>query len=235
MLLTAEPVALKTRFADVRRTTEQLAVPLSSEDQTAQSMPDASPTKWHRAHTSWFFEEFVLAPRGAYQVFDPTFRYLFNSYYEAVGPRHPRPQRGLVTRPGVVEIARYRAYVDRAMAELLASVDDTSSGGLIDLGCHHEQQHQELLPMDAKQLLAGPPFAPVYVARPVEEDVDAVPLTWRGLDGGLHEIGHTGDGFAFDNEGPRHVVHLQPFEIAQRAVTNADWFDFIADGGYRRA
>src|SRR4051794_37667660 len=165
---------------------------------------DASPTKWHRAHTSWFFEEFVLAPRGAYQVFDPTFRYLFNSYYEAVGPRHPRPQRGLVTRPGVVEIARYRAYVDRAMTELLASVDDTTSGGLIDLGCHHEQQHQELLLMDAKHLLAGHPFAPVYVARPVEEDVDPVPLTWRGLDGGLHEIGHTGDGFAFDNEGPRH-------------------------------
>src|SRR3954452_6367150 len=236
MLLTSTPTERLAQLREVRTLTETLASRLSSEDQTAQSMPDASPTKWHRAHTSWFFEEFVLTPRGDYQVFDPTFRYLFNSYYEAVGPRHPRPQRGLVTRPGVAEIARYRAHVDRAAGELLASGDTSPTvNALVELGCHHEQQHQELLLMDAKHLLARHPFFPVYVPRPADDDADAPPLTWRGLDGGLYEIGHDGDGFAFDNEGPRHVVHLQPFEIANRVVTNADWFDFIADGGYRRA
>jgi len=223
------------RYRQVRSLTDELAARLSAEDQTAQSIPEASPTKWHRAHTSWFFEQFVLSSRADYKVFDPTFGYFFNSYYEAVGPRHPRPQRGLVTRPGIAEIGLYRAHVDRAMTELLTAGDDRPGrDALIDLGCHHEQQHQELLLMDAKHLLALHPFSPEYVPRSTENDADAPPLTWRGKDGGLQQIGHDGDGFAFDNEGPRHVVYLQPFEIANRAVTNAEWFEFIADGGYRR-
>src|SRR3954454_24750707 len=159
MVLAAEPVDLKIRFDEVRRATEQLAAPLSPEDQTAQSMPEASPTKWHRAHRSGFFEEFVLTPRGDCQVFDPTFRYLFNSYYEAAGPRHPRPQRGLVTRPGVAEIGRYRAYVEEHLAARLGAGSlDERGAELAELGCHHEQQHQELILMDAKHLLSGHPF-----------------------------------------------------------------------------
>jgi ergothioneine biosynthesis protein EgtB len=230
MLLTSTIPDLSVRLLAVRDLTERLAAPLSAEDQTAQSMTDASPTKWHRAHTSWFFEEFVLGPAGGYRVFDPSYRYLFNSYYEAVGPRHPRPQRGLVTRPGIAEIARYRTYVQEELVRL----------DLVELGCHHEQQHQELLLMDAKHLLAGHPFNPVYIDRAIEPDVPSPPLTWRRVDGGLVDIGHVGavssraghDGFAFDNEGPRHTVLLQPFEIAERNVTNADWLEFMADGGY---
>ncbi|HVI34700.1 MAG TPA: DinB family protein, partial [Gaiellales bacterium] len=163
MLLSPPRHDIGAQFAAVRELTERLAGRLSAEDQTAQSMPDASPTKWHRAHTSWFFEEFVLAPGGSYDVFDPTFRYLFNSYYEAVGPRHPRPQRGLVTRPGAEEIRRYRAYVDQQLADrLTAGTLDDGALELTELGCHHEQQHQELLLMDAKHLLSCHAFAPAY-------------------------------------------------------------------------
>jgi ergothioneine biosynthesis protein EgtB len=235
MLLSPPRQDLGGQFRSVRELTEALARRLSAEDQTAQSMPDASPTKWHRAHTSWFFEEFVLGPSGGYDIFDPTFRYLFNSYYEAVGPRHPRPQRGLVTRPGIEDIRRYRAYVDEHLDNTLsAGTLDDRGLGLTELGCHHEQQHQELLLMDAKHLLSCHAFAPVYVDRPAEPDVAAPALTWRGVDGGGYEIGHEGAGYAFDNEGPRHRVHLEPFEIAERAVTNADWLEFIADGGYRQ-
>ena len=233
MLLTSTIPDLSVQLLAVRDLTERLAAPLSAEDQTAQSMTDASPTKWHRAHTSWFFEEFVLGPAGDYRVFDPSYRYLFNSYYEAVGPRHPRPHRGLVTRPGITEIARYRIYVQEELVRRLSagSLDDRGLD-LVELGCHHEQQHQELLLMDAKHLLAGHPFNPVYIDRSIEPDVPSTPLTWRCVDGGLVDIGHAGDGFAFDNEGPRHTVLLQPFEIAERAVTNADWLEFMADGGY---
>src|SRR5947209_700798 len=235
MLVVASPLDVTSRVADVRARTEELAAPLSPEDQTAQSMPDASPTKWHRAHTSWFFEEFVLGPLPGYDVFDPTYRYLFNSYYETVGKRHPRPARGLVTRPGVVEIARYRSYVERALTRRIEHGDLDERGlDLVELGCHHEQQHQELLLMDAKHLLAGHPFDPVYVPRPAEPDVDAAPSAWRAVDGGIVEIGHDGSGFGFDNEGPRHRVLLAPFEIATRAVTNGDWLQFMADDGYRR-
>jgi ergothioneine biosynthesis protein EgtB len=233
MLLTSTIPDLSVQLLAVRDLTERLAAPLSAEDQTAQSMTDASPTKWHRAHTSWFFEEFVLGPAGDYRVFDPSYRYLFNSYYEAVGPRHPRPQRGLVTRPGIAEIARYRIHVQEELVRRLSagSLDDRSLD-LVELGCHHEHQHQELLLMDAKHLLAGHPFNPVYVNRQIEPDVPSAPLTWRRVDGGLVEIGHDGEGFAFDNEAPRHTVLLQPFEIAERAVTNADWLEFMAAGGY---
>ena len=222
-------------FAGVRALTETLAERLSPEDQTAQSMPDASPTKWHRAHTSWFFEEFVLGGQDGYRVYDPSYRFLFNSYYETVGARHPRPRRGLVTRPGVAEIGRYREYVERALAARLTAGSLTDRElELTELGCHHEQQHQELLLMDAKHLLADHPFDPVYVERPAEPDVPATPQGWRSVAGGVVEVGHDGTGFAFDNEGPRHQVLLQPFEIADRAVTNEDWLAFMADDGYRR-
>ena len=234
-MLLASRTDLTSTFADVRALTERLASRLSPEDQTPQSMPDASPTKWHRAHTSWFFEEFILGPRDDYAVFDPTYRYLFNSYYEAVGARHPRPKRGLVTRPGVADIGRYREYVETAVATRLdAGAFTERELELTELGCHHEQQHQELILMDAKHLLAGHPFDPVYVDRPVEPDVDVPAQGWRRVAGGLVEVGHAGDGFAFDNEGPRHQVFLPPFEIADRAVTNSDWLAFMADDGYRR-
>ena len=234
MLLTA-PHDLTSTFTSVRALTEKLAGRLSPEDQTAQSMTDASPTKWHRAHTSWFFEEFILGQQESYRLYDPSYRYLFNSYYEAVGARHPRPQRGLVTRPGAAEIGRYREYVESALAARLAAGTLTDRElQLTEMGCHHEQQHQELLLMDAKHLLAGHPFDPVYVDRDPEPDVAAAPQGWRSVAGGIVEVGHDGNGFAFDNEGPRHEVLLQPFEIADRAVTNEDWLAFMADDGYRR-
>jgi ergothioneine biosynthesis protein EgtB len=234
LTLTA-PVDL-TRLAGVRAVrelTERLAAPLSPEDQTAQSMTDASPTKWHRAHTSWFFEEFLLGPAGR-EAYDARYRYLFNSYYEAVGPRHPRPDRGLVTRPGAEEIGRYRAHVDAQLAELVDAGLDGEQETVLELGLNHEQQHQELLVMDAKHLLGGQPFGPVYAERPGDEPVASPPLTWRAVEGGLVEVGHDGDGFGYDNEGPLHTVWLEPFEIAERAVTNGDWLTFLADGGYER-
>jgi len=231
MLVAAD---LSTNFMAVRELTELLARPLTPEDQTAQSMTDASPTKWHRAHTSWFFEEFVLGPAGGYQVYDDTYRYLFNSYYETVGARHPRPHRGLVTRPGVVEIGRYRDYVQQALARRLIDGGlDERALDLVELGCHHEQQHQELLLMDAKHLLAGHPFDPVYVERAPDAGATNPSLSWRRVDGGLVEIGHDGDSFAFDNEGPRHAFYVAPFEIAERAVTVGDWLEFMSDDGYR--
>ncbi|WP_035718872.1 ergothioneine biosynthesis protein EgtB [Gordonia shandongensis] len=225
------------RFREVRAVTDTLASRLSAEDQTPQSMPEASPTKWHRAHTTWFFEEFILRSVPTYAVFDERFRYLFNSYYEAVGDRHPRPERGLVTRPGIDEIAAYRRHVDDAMVDLLrrgALGDDALA--LLELGCNHEQQHQELLLMDVKHLFSTVPMSPgpVYVERGADAPAESDPLRWRSVAGGVTEIGAHGDGFAYDNEGPRHRVFLEDFEIARRPVTNADWWEFMADGGYRR-
>ncbi len=223
------------RFLAVRDLSERLAAPLSAEDQTVQSMPDASPTKWHLAHTTWFFETFVLRPHApGYRVFDAAYEYLFNSYYEAVGPRHPRPQRGLLSRPGVAEIMAYRRHVTGAMGDLLgrgaANVAD-----LVELGLQHEQQHQELILMDAKHMLSLNPLRPAYrpaVARAVAAEAGA--LAWIGFDGGLVEIGHAGEGFAFDNEGPRHRVWLNPFRLASRPTNCGEYLAFIEDGGYRR-
>ncbi len=225
---------LLARFTDVRALTDRLAGLLSPEDQVAQSMPDASPTKWHRAHTSWFFEEFLLDPAGGYESFDSAFRFLFNSYYEAVGPRHPRPQRGLITRPDCAKVGTYRAYVDEHMAVALESGRLNDAAGLVSLGLNHEQQHQELLVMDAKHLLSCHPFGPAMIERAPDVNETPMPLTWRAVEGGLHEVGHDGEGFAYDNEGPQHRVHLETFEIAERAVTNADWRAFMDDGGYQR-
>lgn len=233
--------SLAAAYGRVRALTEELARPLSAEDQTVQSMPDASPTKWHRAHTSWFFETFLLQPHLAgYGAFDPAYSYLFNSYYEAVGARHPRAQRGLVTRPGIEGVRRYRAHVDRAMLELLDRLDGPGGPALADLaelGLHHECQHQELLLMDIKHALSASPCLPAYrdLPEPDRPEPGRRP-GWIEHPGGLTEIGHAGPaaGFAFDNEGPRHPVYLQPFALAGGLVTNADWLAFVADGGYRR-
>lgn len=221
------------RFMAVRTHTERLAAPLSAEDQTVQSMPDASPTKWHLAHTTWFFETFVLKPRDRhYRVFDAAYEYLFNSYYEAVGPRHPRPQRGMITRPGVAEVLAYRRHVTDAMARVLAAGDNVVDS-LVELGLHHEQQHQELILMDAKHLLSLNPLKPAYrAAAPVHGAAE--PLAWRDFEGGLVEIGHDGSDFAFDNEGPRHRVWLEPFAMASRPTTCGEYLAFVEDGGYRR-
>jgi ergothioneine biosynthesis protein EgtB len=223
-------------YETVRATTEQLAAPLSAEDQTVQSMPDASPTKWHRAHTTWFFETFVLAgAHRGYVPFHPDFAFLFNSYYEAAGPRHARPQRGMITRPGIAEIARYRSCVDDAMRvlldrELLANVND-----LVTLGLHHEQQHQELIVMDIKHALSCNPTLPAYGSLPWTTITPERHKAWIDHDGGIVEIGHGGSGFSFDNEGPRHEVLLRPFSISSDLVTCGEWLEFIADGGYRRS
>lgn len=224
------------RLEAVRAFTEQLAAPLSPEDQTIQSMPDASPTKWHLAHTSWFFETFILRPYAAgYSAFDPAYEYLFNSYYEAVGPRHPRPQRGLLSRPGVDEIMAYRRHVTTAMVSLLDSrTGPAPRDDLVELGIHHEQQHQELLLMDIKHALSMNPTAPAYLPAGAETVSNALPIEWMGFEGGLVDIGHDGEGFAFDNEGPRHRVWIEPFAIASRLVTSGEYLSFIEEGGYRR-
>jgi ergothioneine biosynthesis protein EgtB len=222
------------RFLTVRAASERLAAPLSAEDQTVQSMPDASPTKWHLAHTTWFFETFILRPFGrSYRVFDPTYEYLFNSYYEAVGPRHPRPQRGLITRPGVEDIGAYRRHVSQAMAEFL-DAETAEQEPLVELGIHHEQQHQELILMDAKHMLSANPSRPAYDRGPVPPRARRSAVEWRRQAGGLVEIGHEGEGFSFDNEGPRHKVWLEPFSIASRPVSNGEYLQFMEDGGYSR-
>ena len=228
---------LLDRFRSVRRLTETLAEPLSPEDQTVQSMPDASPTKWHLAHTTWFFETFLLKPQLAgYRPFDPAYEYLFNSYYEAVGPRHPRPQRGMITRPGVDEILAYRRHVTEAMAPLIDSGPGNATD-LIELGLHHEQQHQELILMDIKHALSMNPLFPAYAPERAPETTGAR-LRWLDFEGGLVEMGHagpgSGGGFAFDNEGPRHRTWVDPFALATRLVTSSEYEAFMADGGYRR-
>jgi len=234
-LATSSRATLHDDFRRVRDYTEALAAPLSPEDQVVQSMPDVSPTKWHRAHTTWFFETFLLSPRlPSYTEFEPAYAYLFNSYYEAVGPRHPRPQRGLLSRPSVDDIARYRMHVDDAMHELIDDVADTDVAALIELGLHHEQQHQELLLMDIKHVLSCNPTDPSY-GTPISEWTDAPDAHWVDIAGGDVGIGHDGRGFAFDNEGPRHVAYLEPFRIADRLVTAREWLAFIADDGYGRA
>jgi ergothioneine biosynthesis protein EgtB len=228
-------------YPDVRARTEALAAVLSPEDQTVQSMPDVSPTKWHRAHTTWFFETFLLVPSLAgYDAFDPSYAYLFNSYYEAAGPRHSRVNRGQLSRPGIVDIASYRTHVDAAMGDLLDADPSTVDklAPLVQLGLHHEQQHQELLLMDIKHVLSVNPLRPAYCAgapglHPVADAAPA-PLAWHPAPGGVVGIGSAADGFSYDNERPRHDALLQPHEVADRLVTAGDWLSFMADGGYAR-
>jgi ergothioneine biosynthesis protein EgtB len=225
------------RYRTVRDRTAALTEGLSAEDQQVQSMPDASPTKWHLAHTSWFFETFLLARRPDHQPFDDRFGLLFNSYYEALGPRHPRPERGLLSRPALNEVLAFRTHVDTAMARLIedASEDDWSDlSPLLELGLNHEQQHQELLLMDIKHLFSANPLRPAYRRSGPQCVEPAGAPGWRDFAGGLCEIGAVDAGFAFDNERPRHKVWLEPFRLADRLVTAGDWLAFMDDGGYRR-
>jgi len=229
-------IALVDRYLAVRRRTEALVKPLSPEDQGAQSMPDASPVKWHRAHSAWFFETFLLTPfLPGYQLFDPSFGYLFNSYYEAVGPRQPRPQRGLITRPSANEVGAYRAHVDAAMVRLLTASPTAEVMTRLDLGLAHEEQHQELILMDLLHLFAQSPLQPAYGDAPPATRPPAAPTRYLGFEGGLVQVGDDGPGFAFDNERPRHRVFLEPYRLADRLVTNREWLAFMGDGGYRRA
>ena len=224
-------------FASVRALSVALVEPLSDADATLQSMPDASPAKWHLAHSSWFFETFLLRDHlPGYRLFDERWPFLFNSYYEAEGPRHPRPSRGMLSRPSLAEVLAYRAHIDAAMAPLL---DRPELAGLIALGLAHEQQHQELLLADIKHALFANPLGPAYARlheeKPRPAEVQEVAGDWIDHPGGIARIGHDGTGFAFDNEGPPHRVLLEPFALAPRLITNAEWDEFIAGGGYRTA
>jgi ergothioneine biosynthesis protein EgtB len=210
---------------------------LTDADATVQSMPDASPTKWHLAHTTWFFEAMVLVPNvREYRVHDERFNFLFNSYYETIGARQPRPRRGLITRPSLDEIYAYRSYVDAAIEGLLCRGPREDVANLVELGCHHEQQHQELLLTDILHLFAQSPMKPAYKAsEPVPARTEPVAdAEYYAFEGGVAEIGHSGPDFSFDSEGPRHRVFVDPFLLADRLVTNAHWMEFIADGGYRK-
>ncbi|NUP54662.1 MAG: ergothioneine biosynthesis protein EgtB [Gemmatimonadaceae bacterium] len=222
----------------VRAQTESLCAPLEIEDYVVSSMPDVSPTKWHLAHTSWFFETFVLAEHEpSYRSPDARYAYLFNSYYVQAGERHCRAKRGLATRPTVDEVFAYRAHVDDAMRRLIARIGDDArhpAAALIELGLHHEQQHQELLVTDIKHVFWTNPLRPTYRARPAEPAPHAEPLRWHEEPEGVRWIGHTGGDFAYDNEGPRHRVFLEPYQLASRLVTNREYLAFIEDRGYSR-
>jgi ergothioneine biosynthesis protein EgtB len=226
---------LAARYRNVRALSEALAAPLSDADASGQSMPDASPAKWHLAHVTWFFETFVLRDHlPGYEPYDDRFAFLFNSYYEAEGPRHARHRRGMLTRPSLDEVREWRTHVDKALVDALPRLSDTARE-LILLGTHHEQQHQELLLTDILSLFAQNPLAPAYWDEP--RNVPAPipdPIAWIEGRSGIVEIGHGGTGFAFDCEGPRHKTLLHPHELADRPVTNSDWRAFIEDGGYAR-
>jgi ergothioneine biosynthesis protein EgtB len=229
--------ALYDRLINTRCLSSELARPLSDEDQVVQANDDASPTKWHLAHTTWFFEAFVLKPfLEGYPLFDEHFEYCFNSYYESVGARQPRGKRGLLTRPSAGEVRTYREHVDAALERLCATDMQPRAAELIELGINHEQQHQELLLTDILSLFASEPLKPAYArANPGIAVTEAPPLDWVSFDGGIFAVGHDGEGFAYDNEGPRHGELIRPFKLANRCVTNAEWIAFIEDGGYRTA
>ena len=227
------------RYRAVRAQTHRICEPLVAEDYVVQSMPDVSPTKWHLAHTSWFFETFLLVPHARdYRQFDPHFAYLFNSYYVTVGDRHCRQNRGLLSRPPVAQVYAYRRHVDDAMLRFLESLSPAELEALqpvIEIGLQHEQQHQELMLTDIKHVFWVNPMRPAYRPRVGDEIFEAAPVRWVSFAGGLHEIGHEGPGFFFDNEGPRHKTFVDPYQLASRLVTNGEYKKFIEDGGYRRA
>ena len=222
-------------YIAVRAETERRAQPLGPEDQVVQSMPDASPTKWHRAHTTWFFEQFLLLPHlSGYQVFDQGFAYLFNSYYVAAGPRHARPRRGLLTRPDAAAVKAFRTHVDAAVVRLLASANEGQLAEvlrILEIGLHHEQQHQELILTDILHAFAQNPVAPVYDAA-WQAPPPVAATGFAELPSGVHRIGWRGEGFCFDNECPAHEVLLPQAGIARSLVTNAQWLEFMLDGGY---
>ena len=223
-------------FRAVRAETERRAAPLSAEDQQIQSMADASPTKWHRAHTTWFFEQFLLEPNvPGYKVFDERFAFLFNSYYVAAGPRHARPKRGLITRPTCDEVAAFRKHVDAAVEQLVETADDFTLQAIapvLEIGLHHEQQHQELILTDILHAFAHNPTEPVYDSNWKMPRVTGV-SEYVPLPAGVHFIGHKGEGFRFDNEEPAHRQLIEPVKIARSLVTNREWLEFLKDGGYK--
>jgi ergothioneine biosynthesis protein EgtB len=235
---TAHPEALVKRYNQVRQFTERLCQPLMTEDYVIQAMPDVSPPKWHLAHTSWFFENFILAEASpGYKSVHDSYAYLFNSYYVAAGKRHCRPKRGLLSRPTVDEVYRYRAYVDHYMVDFLDDLRGEAFerwSPIVELGLHHEQQHQELLLTDVKYNFACNPLRPAYKSCDVATSKPTAPLRWVSFQDGVYRIGHKGHGFAFDNEVPRHRSFVERFEMASRLVTNREYLAFMADGGYQR-
>jgi ergothioneine biosynthesis protein EgtB len=226
--------SLPGRYARIRAQSLNLATPLSAEDCCVQSMPEASPVKWHLAHTTWFFETFVLEHfEKSFTPFLPAFRVLFNSYYNGIGEKHPRPQRGMLTRPALQEVLYYRTNVNGRMEKIfLRAADDEAFRASVDLGLHHEQQHQELILTDIKHLLSLNPLKPAYREHKEEDSPAMAAIEWLAFNGGLVEIGHGGDAFCFDNESPRHKHYLNSYSMASRLVTNGEVLDFIADGGY---
>jgi len=228
---------LSERFARVRAFTEKLSEPLHAEDCCIQSMADVSPTRWHLAHTTWFFETFVLSRLPDYRPENNLFTYLFNSYYNAVGDQFPRDRRGLLSRPTVREVNSYRHAVDEQILELLengASKHHATLAGVLELGLQHEQQHQELILTDIKHVLSCNPLWPAYREDQFTRAGTLAPLDWIGFEPGIYRIGHENGDFAYDNESPRHRVFLEPFEIADRLVTSGEYEAFVADGGYQR-
>jgi ergothioneine biosynthesis protein EgtB len=229
--------SLASHFNSIRHSTETLVATLSAEDCALQSIPDCSPAKWHLAHTSWFFETFILgAALPTYKAFNPTYRVLFNSYYQTVGEQYSRPRRALLTRPSLEEVMQYRKHVDEHMNALMQrpSLISREVKAAVELGLNHEQQHQELILTDIKHLFSFNPLHPVYQARIEDDASSALPLDWCNFGGGLVTLGHNGNSFAFDNEGPAFKVFLAPFELASRTITNAEYLAFVEAGGYER-
>ena len=236
------PDDLSARYRAVRAATEAMAAPLAVEDHVIQTMPDVSPTKWHLGHTSWFFEQFLLVDGPTadpdYEVFHDRFAYLFNSYYVTVGDRHCRIKRGTLSRPTVAEVRDYRAHVDAAMLDLMGRADPDDLRAivpLVEIGLNHEQQHQELAYTDIKHVFACNPLYPAYRSSDLDAQTAARPEGFVPVAGGLHEVGHDGEGFSYDNERPRHRVYLNDFAISDRLVTNGEWIDFVEGGGYGEA
>ena len=232
--------SLAERYRQVRQWTEQLCSPLATEDYVIQSMPDASPTRWHLAHTTWFFETFVLKPFVPdYEPYHPLYEFLFNSYYNAVGAQYPRPERGLLSRPTVSEVYQYRSHVDHALLDYIETATPEQLARLEEtlvLGFNHEQQHQELLLTDLKHMLSHNPLETVYTPAPPHRRANIVPeLRWVSIPGGVYTVGHEGGGFSFDSEGPRHQTLLQDARIASRLVTNGEYLEFMGDGAYQRS
>jgi ergothioneine biosynthesis protein EgtB len=236
MVMRVDTENLIAEYEAVRRYTVALAAPLTEEDCCVQSMPDASPVKWHMAHTTWFFETFILERfESGYRPFQPMFRVLFNSYYNGIGEKHPRPQRGMLTRPSLDDVRAYRNNVDERIIKLLSTLDDDAYGeilSLLELGLQHEKQHQELILTDIKHLLSLNPLAPTYAETEFEHGTRAAPISWRRFDAGLVEIGYHGSDFCFDNETPRHKQFVEKFSLATRLVTNGEFLAFIEAGGY---
>ena len=234
---TSDAATLVADYQETRRTTERICSPLSIEDYVVQAMANVSPAKWHLGHVSWFFEAFLLKPHlSGYRSFNPKYEYLFNSYYNSVGPQYAKPHRGHLSRPTVAEVYEYRAHIDQSMLALIETTDPKHLpllGSLIVLGLNHEQQHQELLLTDIKFNLSVNPLRPSYQTREFPQGTATHPLRWHESEGGLHWIGHDRNGFAFDNEGPQHQAHIRPYRIASRLVTNGEYLEFMQAGGYQ--